>query len=94
MTYATIIFSLKTTSWGKGKGCVHHSVCTSANGLMDDLAGSLPIESDGSTSLKDVSSYEDYIANIDEHLNRIESELDEVLKVSTLVPGGDGSLKT
>lgn len=65
---------------------------TSANGLMRDLASSVSIESDVSTSSKGVSSFEDFIANIDEQLNRIESELDTVLRVSALVLGGDEKL--
>lgn len=57
----------------------------SVDDLMGSLSSDIRNEVDIIYSLEGISSYEDFVERLDQQLNRIETELVMVLKVSTLV---------
>ncbi|KAA8524154.1 hypothetical protein F0562_010415 [Nyssa sinensis] len=55
------------------------------NNLEDSLTGDIWNEGNMVSSLKEISSYKDFLEHLDQQLNRIEAELLTVLRLSTLV---------
>lgn len=67
------------------EGPADQLIGNSVDNLMGSLSSDIRNEVDIIYSLKGISSYEDFIERLDQQLNRIETELVMVLKVSTLV---------
>lgn len=68
----------------------------SANQEQDEVQGPLEAILNGDdimSSLKGISSYEDFLEHLDQQLNKIEAELVTVSRVSTLVLGGEEGAK-
>ncbi|KAH7833265.1 hypothetical protein Vadar_004666 [Vaccinium darrowii] len=67
------------------EGTADQLIGNSVDDLMGSLSSDIRNEVDIIYSLEGISSYEDFVERLDQQLNRIETELVMVLKVSTLV---------